>query len=181
MIAWGGGGATYDTNTGGRYNPSTDKWTATSLVNAPSARDWSASLWTGSKMLIWGGQAYNGTYAYHNDGALYDPQNDAWTPTSSAGAPSTRAWFGYVWTGSEFIAWGGGCSISPQNGCPGQSFTGGRYNPATNTWTATTNASAPASRSMFPAVWTGSQMIVWGGMQATSYLTGSGGVYTPGP
>jgi len=66
MIAWGGAGATFDTSTGGRYNPSTDQWTATSLVNAPSPRDWSASVWTGSKMLIWGGQTYDGTYAYHN-------------------------------------------------------------------------------------------------------------------
>lgn len=181
MIAWGGGGATFDTNTGGRYNPATDKWTATSMVNPPSARDWSASVWTGSKMLIWGGQTYDGTYAYHNDGALYDPANDSWTPTSMAGAPSTRAWFGYVWTGSEFIAWGGGCSISPEAGCPGQSFTGGHYNPATNTWTAITTISAPAARSMFPAVWTGSRMIVWGGVQSTGFLTGSGGVYTPGP
>jgi N-acetylneuraminic acid mutarotase len=180
MIVWGGGGATFDTKTGGRYNPSSDAWTATSLVNAPSPRNWTASLWTGSKMLIWGGQTYDGTYTYHNDGALYDPANDSWTATSQTGAPSIRAWFGYVWTGNEFIAWGGGCSISPQSGCPGQSFTGGRYNPATDMWIATATATAPAARSMFPAIWTGSKMIVWGGSQSTSFLTGSGGVYTPG-
>ena len=40
MIVWGGGvaAATY-LNTGGRYNPSTDSWTATSTTNAPDARD----------------------------------------------------------------------------------------------------------------------------------------------
>jgi hypothetical protein len=36
MIVWGGTNA--PTNTGGRYNPSTDSWTATSTTNAPSAR-----------------------------------------------------------------------------------------------------------------------------------------------
>ena len=36
MIVWGGfdSGTSY-LNTGGRYNPSTDSWTATSTTNAP--------------------------------------------------------------------------------------------------------------------------------------------------
>ena len=38
MIVWGGDG--YGVlNTGGRYNPSTDSWTATSITNAPEARE----------------------------------------------------------------------------------------------------------------------------------------------
>ena len=35
MIVWGGGKGTGILNTGGRYNPSTDSWTATSTTNAP--------------------------------------------------------------------------------------------------------------------------------------------------
>ena len=41
MIVWGGepvGAGGESTNTGGVYNPVTDSWTTTSLVNAPSAR-----------------------------------------------------------------------------------------------------------------------------------------------
>src|SRR5262249_36622940 len=38
MIVWGGFGDTSTLNTGGRYNPSTDSWTATSIINAPTAR-----------------------------------------------------------------------------------------------------------------------------------------------
>ena len=38
MIVWGGYGGWQAFNTGGRYNPSTDNWTATSTTNAPEAR-----------------------------------------------------------------------------------------------------------------------------------------------
>ena len=41
MIVWGGYEYNSYLNTGGRYNPSTDSWTATSTSNAPDARDWS--------------------------------------------------------------------------------------------------------------------------------------------
>jgi hypothetical protein len=59
-------------------------------------------------------------------------------------------------------------------------YTGGRYNPTTNVWQPITTVSAPAARSMFPAVWTGSQMIVWGGADFTGrFLMTTGGVYTP--
>ena len=34
MIVWGGGTNTTSLNTGGRYNPSTDSWTATTTTNA---------------------------------------------------------------------------------------------------------------------------------------------------
>src|ERR1700693_5297572 len=60
MIEWGGATATFDTNTGARYNPSTNTWTTISTVKAPSARNVTAAVWTGSKMLIWGGQTYSG-------------------------------------------------------------------------------------------------------------------------
>ena len=42
-------------NDGGKYNPSTDSWTATSMTNPPSERYWHTAVWTGSEMIIWGG------------------------------------------------------------------------------------------------------------------------------
>src|SRR5438445_11415406 len=42
-------------------------------------------------------------------------------------------------------------------------YDGGRYNPAGNSWTAVTTNNAPAGRAFHTAVWTGSEMIVWGG------------------
>ena len=56
MIVWGGVDETFnDCNTGGRYNPITDSWIATSLSDAPSPRDSQTAVWTGSEMIIWAG------------------------------------------------------------------------------------------------------------------------------
>ena len=71
-------------NTGGRYNPSTDSWTATSTTNAPAARANHTAVWTGSEMIVWGGL---NMYAYFNTGGRYDPSTDSWTATSTTNAP----------------------------------------------------------------------------------------------
>ena len=52
---WGGADLDYF-NTGGKYNPGTDSWTATSIVSAPDARDGHTAVWTGSEMIVWGGR-----------------------------------------------------------------------------------------------------------------------------
>ena len=39
----------------------------------------------------------------------------------------------------------------------------GRMHPMTNTWTATSTTNAPLRETCHTAVWTGSEMIVWGG------------------
>ena len=70
-----------------------------------------------------------------------------------------------VWTGSEMIVWGG------YNGS-GNLNTGGRYNPGTDSWTATSTTNAPGGRQDCTAVWTGSEMIVWGGFDGTYLNTG---------
>ena len=65
MIVWGGldnGGN--DLNTGGRYNPSTDSWTATSTTNAPAARYSHTAVWTGSEMIVWGGLTVGSYFEY---------------------------------------------------------------------------------------------------------------------
>ena len=48
MIIWGGVMIGTYFNTGGRYNPSTDSWTAISTINAPAARGAHTAVWTGS-------------------------------------------------------------------------------------------------------------------------------------
>ena len=55
MIVWGGVQYGLYLNTGGRYNPGTDSWTATSTTNAPAARNGHTAVWTGNEMIIWGG------------------------------------------------------------------------------------------------------------------------------
>jgi hypothetical protein len=163
MIVWGG---TNPDSTGGRYNPSTDMWTATNLTNAPSGRSWHTAVWSGSEMIVWGGA---------NDlllitGGRYNPITDTWTATQGLNAPSARSHHTAIWTGTEMIVWGG---QPPQN-------TGGRYNPSTNNWTSTSTTNAPTARHHHIAVWTGSAMIVWGGTNDDPFTWfNTGGRYFP--
>ena len=36
-------------------DPSTDSWTAISTINAPAPRGGNTAVWTGSEMIVWGG------------------------------------------------------------------------------------------------------------------------------
>ena len=74
-------------NTGGRYNPGTDTWTATSTTNAPTGRFDHTAVWTGSEMIVWGG--YDGN-DHFNTGGRYNPGTDSWTATSTTNAPTGR-------------------------------------------------------------------------------------------
>src|SRR5439155_26303458 len=43
-------------NTGGRYNPIADSWTATSTTDAAYPRAYHTTVWTGTEMIVWGGR-----------------------------------------------------------------------------------------------------------------------------
>jgi N-acetylneuraminic acid mutarotase len=182
MIVWGGTGALGPVSSGGRYNPATNSWSLTNLVGAPSQRHTHAALWTGSGMLIWGGWNYQ-SGQYFQTGGLYDAAMDTWIPTSTVNAPTPRAFFAYVWTGTEMIVWGG-CPADPFGGedCFGGEgvYTGGQYNPSTDSWRPTPVRGAPGPRYHVKGVWTGSEMIVWSGWDTDkeSY-TWMGGRYRP--
>jgi len=168
MIVWGGWDPTY-TNAGGLYDPATDSWTATSTTGAPTPRSYHTAVWTGSRMIIWSGGVDGNPYT--DTGGVYNPAGDSWTSTSTAGAPAGREWPTAVWTGARMIIWGG-----LDGSVGGSTNTGGIYDPATDSWTATTTTGAPTARGYHTAVWTGSDMIVWGGYP--SGPTNTGGIYS---
>jgi subtilisin family serine protease len=170
MIVWGGNDNANALNTGGRYNPSTHTWTPMSSTNAPAARWSHCAVWAGTEMIVWGG--HDGTKAL-NTGARYHPATDTWTnDVTTTGALSPRLVASAVWTGREMIVWGGRTATEEY------ANTGGRYDSTTDTWTAAlaTDGVLSARRS-HKAVWTGSEMIVWGGYNG-SFLN-SGGRYVP--
>jgi N-acetylneuraminic acid mutarotase len=175
MIVWGGLRGTDYLNTGGRYNPSTNTWTAPGTANAPSGREYHAAIWTGSEMIIWGGYFYDGTGGHVlNTGGRYNPSTDTWTATNTAGAPSARAAHTSVWSGSAMIVWGGYVTFVGD-----VLNTGGRYDPSTDSWTTTSAVNVPGGRESHTAVWTGSEMIVWGGFGGGSGYLNTGGRYDP--
>ena len=169
MIVWGGTGTGF-ASTSGLFDPTTNQWTSISTSGAPSARERHTAVWTGSKMIIWGG--YDGANPL-GTGGLYDPATNTWATVATAGAPAARYWHAAVWTGSRMIVWGGrpaGAGLPNTN-------TGGIYDPATNTWTATSTSGAPTARIFPTAVWGRSKMIVWGGNDGDYASTG--GAYDP--
>ena len=224
MIVWGGEseGMGQSTNTGGVYNPVTDSWAATSLVNAPSARQQHTAVWTGREMIVWGGCPTVYCTEVLNDGARYDPATDTWTPIANTSGLTPRHFHQAIWTGSRMIVWGGttdpqGVSydpatdtwppISAQNApaptffgasvwtgeemlvwggclaytlgrCSTVSASGGRYNPVTNTWAGIASQSAPSARYYHTAVWSGNAMVIWGGCSGAQCYN-AGGVYAP--
>ena len=84
MIIWGGDDGTSSLNTGGRYDPSTDMWTATSTTNAPSAREFHTAVWSGTEMIVWGGTDNSNAL---NTGGRYNPTTDSWIATSTSTHP----------------------------------------------------------------------------------------------
>ena len=81
MVVWGGIDSVSGwVNTGGIYDPATDTWTAMSTTNAPSARDVHTAVWTGSKMVVWGGREPDSGIRI-NTGGVYDPVTDTWVET----------------------------------------------------------------------------------------------------
>jgi hypothetical protein len=122
-------------------------------------------------MIIWGGRNASQALA---TGGRYNPATNSWQGVAGSGAPSARAAHSAVWTGSVMVVWGG----SGGSGFNTYFSNGARYNPASNTWTAMTTASAPSVRRFHSAVWTGTAMIVWGGYNGSAWLD-TGGRYDP--
>jgi len=175
MLVWGGSSQaaclpTTVCGDGGSYDPSTDTWQALSRTGAPSPRSSHTATWTGTQMLVWGGQGPD--RAVLGDGARYDPATDTWRPISGVAAPSARGGHLAVWTGAELLIWGGGTGTGPRG-------DGAAYNPTTDTWRRLPVAGAPPSRTEQTGVWTGGALLVWGRALDGGELVSDGDQYDP--
>lgn len=174
IIVWGGTNGTSKLNTGAAYNPVSDSWRSLSLGGAvPTARSGHTAIWTGSRMVVWGGEGASGRF---NTGGRYDPVSNVWLSVSTTGAPLARGDHGAVWTGREMIVWGG------RSGGDGTELSdGGRYDPASDQWLTVPTVGAPSPRAFHSVVWTGSELIVWGGRACTPVCAplGNGARYNP--
>lgn len=181
MIMFGGRtslDSTSNLNSGYLYNPESQTWTAISKINAP-ARHGHIAIWTGSKMIIWGGfKTTAGRNSWQNSGAIWDMSSDTWETinpnipvTGTAEYVEQRIPQTAVWTGKDLMIWGG----SELNG----GFIGLRYNLASKAWTQISNLNAPMRRYGHTAIWTGSKMIVWGGIDGSNARSDEGASYNP--
>lgn len=169
MIVWGGQNEVDPrfgfARDGALYDPVQNTWTAMSTEGAPSGRVRHVTVWTGTRMLVWGGQNEHGALA---DGAAFDPVANRWTPIASANAPGPRFLHSAVWTGSEMFVWGGrGCADNDEleeddNTCD----DGARYDPVKDHWLSISDKDAADVRVASAAVWSGREVILWGGLDA---------------
>ncbi|MBX3230949.1 MAG: hypothetical protein KIT84_36430 [Labilithrix sp.] len=162
MIVWGGQNDADPrhgyANDGAVYDPVHDTWTPMAREGAPSGRIRHATAWSGTKMIVWGGQNEAGALG---DGAVYDPAANRWTPISGVYAPRARFLHTATWTKDDVFIWGGrGCEEDDDDAA---CEDGRRYNPELDLWVWVSPKGGPATRIASAAVWTGGEVLVWGG------------------
>lgn len=169
LIVWGGltGNDPRRSNVeGGTFDPTTSTWSRLPTLNAPEARIRHSTVWTGTKMIVWGGVGPADGISLGN-GKAYDPVTQSWSDLSLLGAPAPRSFHSAAWTGTEMVIWGG-------VGCGGTCDDGRAYNVATDSWRTVSTTGGPGRRVRSASVWTGSEVIVWGGLVGDSgFVTGS--------
>lgn len=182
LIVWGG---VEDANEsvllkdGGRYDPATDSWTALSTAGAPSARYLVPGVWSGTELVVWSG--WDGGNA--RTGGRYNPATNSWRPTTTSGAPVGRIFSQAVWANGKMFVWGGGSWNSSTDSLTLEGL-GGRYDPATDSWSAVAASGSPALRVYFSMAWTGQKAFIWGGCTVLSgsqcgNQTNTGALYDP--
>ena len=87
-------------------NPSctNDNWASTSVTNAPDGRIYHSAVWTGSEMIVWGGETLSLRSQHWRKIQSQHRQLDGHQHHQRADARGRHT---AVWTGSEMIVWGG--------------------------------------------------------------------------
>ncbi|MBL9168987.1 MAG: hypothetical protein JNN07_14700 [Verrucomicrobiales bacterium] len=162
VLIWGGKGTTGALQTGAelRFDALGRPTTWRPLpggASSPAARTGHTALWTGKKMLIWGGELKG---APVKAGASYDLATDSWESLPGDGGPDGRIGHAAAWTGSEMVLVAGGDASGPL-------ASGWAYHPLTHRWRQLTSAGDPLARTQATAVWTGREILVFGGRSGT--------------
>jgi N-acetylneuraminic acid mutarotase len=173
MIVWGGNRARFgegpEAFRGATYDPRSHKWKK--LPKGPIKRNGHTAIWTGRRMIIWGGF---GRLGYYANGASYDPASGKWERIPKAPIPG-RSEHTAIWTGKKMIVWGG--QKTTKEG-PVRIFADGAiYDPESRKWEKLPKAPIKA-RIAHTAIWTGKKMIIWGGIGSRGSF-GDGAAYDP--
>jgi N-acetylneuraminic acid mutarotase len=126
-------------------------------------------------MIVWGGET-SYIYGALNSGGRYNPTANTWTSVATVGAPARRVGHIAVWTGNEMVIWGG--YYQETSSPPVYMIEGGRYNSITNSWTLFSVNDGPQGRADSVAVWTGRELLMWGGANLVEFSQ-IGGRYLP--
>ena len=150
------------------YDPLNDTWQILASPPDGSINSNSPWVWTGTTLLVWPSDTARPTTATTATIAIapmvYDPSTNKW---QALPAPPIehRQDAASVWTGTEWIMWGG------RNGGT-ELADGAAFTPGTATWRAL--APSPLAARHSRAVWTGNEMIVAAGAAAGAAGSNSG-------
>ena len=158
FLVWGGQEVTQRVGVGfsvafaDKSTPETWKWMAE--TDSPDPRTRHTAIWTGTEMIVWGGQSDTGILG---DGGRYNPATNLWSPIAADDdSPTARYGHTAVWTGSEMLILGGVDGSSELD-------DGYAYDPETDLWRTLTKDGDPVARRDATAVWTGSEVLLFGG------------------
>lgn len=185
LIVWGGGTPVNSgtdgyvgSNAGAVYDRSSNAWRSTSTTGAPSARV-APAAWSGSEFAVWGGYSASSVQtasgrvdclgytqssprpgcALFQDGAIYDPAGDRWTPIAATGAvPGPRIEHLLAWVNGKLLVWGGHRLGAPSATTLDFTRDGAFYDPTTQAWTAV--AALPGAATDGASFWTGSRLVL---------------------
>jgi hypothetical protein len=158
LLVWGGARDVPLERPGGAYDPATDSWTPVAAGPLQPGTVM-ATAWTGTELLVW-------RDAEH--GAAYDPERDAWRRLRASFPLPLADRTGPVvaWTGREVLVWGGCDNRTPlcdDSGGSAGLADGAAYDPARDRWRRI--ATSPLTARDRPrGVWTGQELVVWGGV-----------------
>jgi DNA-binding beta-propeller fold protein YncE len=149
------------------FGARSSRWTKLPLP--PEVRDGAVFVATKSHVLAWGGcnPATKEDCDPTADGFQFDAATRTWSALPPA--PSAGAYWRGVWTGTEAIFF----DVATDGRLGGLA-----YDPASATWRSVSVAPISARR---PAalVWTGAEVIVWGGGGPSSHAPKQGAAYDP--
>jgi N-acetylneuraminic acid mutarotase len=190
MVVWGGYLEENESSSwqykGAVYDPATDKWESIAAPaewreadgNSFNLNPRQTAVFTGSKLLVWGGSSNSG----EPYGGQYDLEKKVWQPITTENAPQRLAGHSALWTGHHMIIWGGyeGTHNSNRRLTRG----GALYDPEKNIWIKLPDdEAAPLARADHQAIWTGEQMVIFGGggTGAGASLNATGGMLPVAP
>ena len=163
------------------FDRGSERWRRTTSPLEP--RFGYSAVAAGDEVLVWGGCCGpGGGDGSQADGIRYEVAVDEWRAMAKSPL-ADRFSHSAVWTGEEMIVWGG-IAGSPGGTGGDVTSTGAAYDPRTNAWREISDAPIDA-RSNHVGVWTGEEMIIWGGAlgryrgDETQLLSSSGGAYSP--
>ncbi len=149
-------------HTGAVYDTAADTWAMLPELGAPSPRRWAVGSVVGTALVVWGGAVADVPLS---DGSKYDVSAGSWTPISPPPYPLEANQFSAfavrqgmcASSGADFYVWGGTSAHD----------NAGILNVPADTWRAIPSSGAPSPRKWHQIIWTGSELIVWGGLSGT--------------